>query len=270
MDDSKFSELSELHDLLKRRRVLMGAACDSVSPVAAELAGMLGFDVAWADLEHGPADWREAQIFCQAAKAGGAISILRVQSAAREHILHALDIGAGVVVVPMVESRATAQEVVGHGKYAPIGQRGFAGSPRGLQYGCGADKLEAIRRANRETHLFVQIETVAALGRCAEIVSVEGLTGALVGPADLSFSLGRPLNFDNDFIARFTDAIRTIRAHGKVAATATAHPDLIAAGLDAGLQIIVCASEIVSLRTDWARILSDMKSKIGREQQQQQ
>ena len=261
-DRQRETPTSDLHDLLERRPVLFGAACDSVSPVAAELAGMLGYDVVWADLEHGPATWREAQVFCQAAKAGGALALLRVPSASRSDILHALDVGTNVVVVPMVESRATAQEVVQHGKYAPLGKRGFAGSPRGLQYGCGDDKLEAIRRANRQTHLFVQIETVTALAHCQEIVSVEGLTGALVGPADLSFSLGRPLSFDKDFIGHFTDAIRTIRAQGKLAATATAHPDLIAAGVEAGLQIIVCASELVSLRTDWARIKKEMTAKI--------
>ena len=255
---------SQLHALIRQRTVLLGCACDSVSPVAAELAGNLGFDAVWADLEHGPADWRDAQIFCQAAKAGGALTILRVQSDDRNHVLHALDIGANVVVVPMVESRETAQQVVQHGKYAPIGKRGFAGSPRGLGYGVESDKVELIKRINRETHLFVQIETATALERCAEIVSVDGLSGALVGPADLSFSLGTPLDFNADFIARFAAAIRTIRAAGKIAATATAHAGLIEAGIDAGLQIIVVASEIISLRTDWSRTLKEMKAKIGR------
>ena len=224
---------------------------------------MLGFDVVWADLEHGPADWRDAQNFCMAAKAGGARSILRVQSADRNHVLHALDVGAEIVVVPMIESPETAREVVRHGKYAPIGLRGFAGSPRGVGYGCDPDKRELIRRTNRETHLFVQIETVTALEHCKEIASVEGLSGALVGPADLSFSLGKPLEFDAAFIAHFTKAIRTIRAAGKIAATATGHPDLVSAGVDAGLQIIICASEVVSLRADWTKTLQSIRQQIG-------
>jgi 2-keto-3-deoxy-L-rhamnonate aldolase RhmA len=255
---------SQLHALIDRRKTLIGCACDSVSPVAAELAGMLGFDAVWADLEHGPADWRDAQVFCQAAKAGGAQAILRVQSADRNHVLHALDVGANVVVVPMVETRETAQAVVQHGKFAPLGRRGFAGSPRGIGYGIADDKLDLIRRTNRETHLFVQIETAAALERCAEIVAVDGLSGALVGPADLSFSLGRPLDFNADFIARFAAAVRTIRAQGRIAATATAHAGLIEAGIEAGLQILVCASEVISLRADWSRVLRETKSKIGR------
>ena len=257
------NEPPQLDTLIARRKVLIGCACDSVSPVAAELAGMMGFDLVWADLEHGPADWRDAQVFCQAAKAGGALSLLRIQSADRNHILHALDSGANIVVVPMVDSRQTAQEVVQHGKYHPLGRRGFAGSPRGLGYGVAADKQELLRRTNAETHLFVQIETAAALERCEEIVAVEGLTGALVGPADLSFSLGRPLDFNAEFVGKFAAAIRTIRAQGKIAATATAHPDLVAAALEAGVQILVCASEIISLRADWAKILREMTARIA-------
>jgi 2-keto-3-deoxy-L-rhamnonate aldolase RhmA len=255
---------SKLHEFTARKKVLLGCGCDSISPVSAELAATLGFDAVWADLEHGPASWREAQTFCQAAKAGGALGLLRVPSARRHHILHALDVGADIVVVPMVDSRATAEQVVEHGKYAPLGKRGFAGSPRGIRYGCADDKLELVRQANRQTHLFVQIETAEALERCRDIVSVEGLSGGLVGPADLSFSLGRPLDFSADFIAHYVTAIRTIRAAGKIAATATAVPELIAAGLEAGLQIIVCASEIVSLRNDWGKILQAMKQQIAR------
>jgi 2-keto-3-deoxy-L-rhamnonate aldolase RhmA len=257
-------QASRLHELIHRKKVLLACGCDSVSPVAAELAAMLGFDAVWADLEHGPASWREAQTFCQGAKSGGALTMLRVPGAERNHILHALDIGADIVVVPMVETRATAEQVVAHGKYAPLGRRGYAGSPRGIRYGCGEDKLELVRQANFQTHLFVQIETITALEQCQRIAAVEGLTGALVGPADLSFSLGKPLDFNADFIARYTAAIRTIRATGKIAATATAVPDLIAAGIDAGLQIIVCASEIVSLRNDWGKTLQAMKQQIAR------
>jgi len=58
--------------------------------------------------------------------------------------------------------------------------------------------------------------------------------------------------------------VRTIRSAGKIAATATAHPDLVSGGNEAGLQIIVCASEIVSLRADWTKTLKSMRSLIER------
>jgi 2-keto-3-deoxy-L-rhamnonate aldolase RhmA len=241
--------------------VLLGAACDSVSPVAAELAGMLGFDCVWADLEHGPADWRDAQTFCQGAKAGGATADLRIPSAERHHVLHALDIGATIVVVPMVESVETARQVVQHASTrrsasaaSPAVRAGSATAAATTSSSSSAEPIpDPPLRPDRNRH---------GAGTLRRDRAVEGLTGALVGPADLSFSLGKPLDFNKDFVAHFARAVRTIRAAGRIAATATAHPDLVSAGIEAGLQIIVCASEVVSLRADWTRTLKAMRAQI--------
>jgi len=226
------------------------------------MAGMLGYDLVWADLEHCSIGPREAQTFCLGAKAGGALPVLRIPSADRAHILHALEAGARLVVVPMVENPETARKVVEHGKYAPLGERGFNGSTRGLQYGIG-NKLETIEWANLETHLFVQIETVEAVRRCSEIVAVEGITGGLVGPADLSFSMGKPIAFDDpEVVSLFAQAVRKIRAAGKIAAAAAAAPNLIKAGVEAGLQIIICAAEMSSLRSQFDQTLHDVSTMI--------
>jgi len=251
-----------LQTLLEKHQVLLGCAVDSASPDVAEMAGMLGYDLVWADLEHGSVGPREAQTFCQGAKAGGALPVLRIPNADRVHILHALEAGARLIVVPMIESPETAREIVEHGKYAPRGKRGFNGATRGLQYGIG-DRLENIEWANRETHLFVQIETVEAVRRCSEIVAVEGITGGLVGPADLSFSMGKPLAFDDpEVLSLFAQAVRKIRAAGKIAATATAAPHLVKAGVEAGLQIIICATEMSSLRSSFDQTLRDVSGMI--------
>ena len=242
--------------------MLLGCGCDSVSPASGELAAMIGFDVVWGDLEHGPAVWRDAQVFCQAVKAGGALSALRIASAQRTDVLHALDVGADIVVVPMVESVQTAQQVVEYGKYAPLGKRGYAGSLRGIRYGIPADKQQLIADANRETHLFVQIETVAALQQCAGISSVKGLTGALVGPSDLSFSLGKPLDFGPGFLAHYAGAIRTIREQNQIAATVATHPDLVTPALDAGVQLIVCSGEYAALRSEWSKTIAALRSRV--------
>src|SRR5689334_13573498 len=109
-------EPSRFHTLIRDRKVLLGCGCDSVSPAPAELAALAGFDVVWGDLEHGPAGWRDAQVFCQAVKAGGSLSVLRIASAQRADVLHAVDVGADIVVVPMVESVETSRAVVEYGK----------------------------------------------------------------------------------------------------------------------------------------------------------
>ena len=131
-------------------------------------------------------------------------------------------------------------------------------STRGLRYGIG-DPATNLEWANRETHLFPQIETMAGFRRCKEIVDVEGISGGVIGPADLSISMGKPLQFDHpDVIEAVCSAIRQIRALGKIAISVNGHPVLAKASIEAGAQISVCATERVSLRTNWMQAVKTM------------
>ena len=254
--------IQSIESLLRERGVLIGCGVDSASPAIAEMAGMLGFSVVWGDLEHLGIDRSRAETFCRGAKAGGALALLRIPGAERDHVLHALEAGANIVVVPMVESRETAETIVQHGKFPPLGQRGFNGATRGMQYGIG-DRRAAMAAANEHTHLFVQIETVTAVEHCAEIVSVPGISGGLVGPADLSLSLGKPLAFDDpELVAMYRNSIRTIRQCGKLAATVAPNATLLDAGLEEGLDLVICASETSTLRMSWAKTLGEVTAKV--------
>ena len=251
---------SELHDRIQQKKLLLGAGIDSMHPANVELAGMLGFDVAWGDLEHGTGSPHQAELFCIAAKAGGMLPILRIPIAERPFIMLALEAGARLISVPMVESPETSRRIVEFGKYQPTGNRGVAMSTRGLRYGIG-DPTTNIEWANRETHLFPQIETMTGFRRCKEIVDVEGISGGVIGPADLSISMGKPLEFDHpDVIEAVCSAIRQIRALGKIAISVTGHPVLAKASIEAGAQISVCATERSSLRTHWTQMVTDFKA----------
>ena len=249
---------SELHDRIRGKKFLLGVGIESLHPANVELAGMLGFDLAWGDLEHGTCSPHQAELFCIAAKAGGMMPILRIPLAERPFIMLALEAGARLISIPLVESPETARRIVELGKYKPIGNRGFAMSTRGLRYGIG-DPAANIEWANRETHLFPQIATMEGFRRCKEIIDVEGISGGVIGPADLSISMGKPLKFDHpDVIEAVCGAIRQIRALGKIAISVTGHPVLARASIEAGAQISVCATERSSLRTHWTQTVRDM------------
>jgi 2-keto-3-deoxy-L-rhamnonate aldolase RhmA len=95
--------------------------------------------------------------------------------------------------------------------------------------------------------------------RCKEIVDVEGISGGVIGPADLSISMGKPLQFDHpDVTEAVCSAIRQIRALGKIAISVNGHPVLAKASIEAGAQISVCATERGSLRTHWTQTVRDM------------
>src|ERR1051326_7816764 len=193
LDDRKelsMNEPSQLHARIRSKGILLGCTIESDSPATAELAAMTGFDVVWIDMEHHGVNLLAAERLFQGAKAGGALTILRAPSAERPHVLGGLERGADMIMVPMVESVETARQMVEFGKYKPLGNRGIVGRPRGVGYGLAAP-LANMERANRESHLFVQIEMVEGVKRCREIVAVEGISGAVIGPADLSVSMGK-------------------------------------------------------------------------------
>ena len=99
--------------------------------------------------------------------------------------------------------------------------------------------------------------------RCKEIVEVEGISGGVIGPADLSISMGKPLQFDHpEVIDAVCSAIRQIRALGKIAISVTGHPVLARASIEAGAQISVCATERGSLRKHWTQTLTEMKTLV--------
>jgi 4-hydroxy-2-oxoheptanedioate aldolase len=253
---------SELHRKIAEKRVLIGPACDHGSAAVVEITAQLGFDVAWLDLEHGMFSWRDAEMFCQLCRARGVLPILRIADASRVSLLHSLDAGGAIVVIPMVESAAQARQIVEYGKYPPLGKRGFAGSTSTTRYGT-IDGKKAAPAANVETHLLVQIETMEGLRNTAEILAVEGISGAVVGPADLSFSFGKPLDFDNaEFLKCFADAVRQIRAAGKIAATAAGRANLIALAIESGVQLVVATTELFAIRTQWEQTLRDVTSQV--------
>ena len=254
---------SQLHARIQAKKVLMGCSIDSPSPASAELAALLGYDIIWADQEHNGLSLLEVQAIFQAARAGGALTILRVPTAGRQHVLAGLDRGADMIMVPMVEDAATARQMVEFGKFPPVGNRGFVGSSRGMNYGL-AGPVVTMERANRETHLFVQIESVAAAKRCREIIGVEGIAGVVIGPADLSVSLGKPLAFDDpEYLTIFREIIRVTRSLDKIVVIPAGHPTLVKTSLQEGAQILMTAGERPMLRAAWQQNLKDIGALIA-------
>jgi 2-keto-3-deoxy-L-rhamnonate aldolase RhmA len=255
--------ISELHARIEAKKVLIGCSVESFSPSYAEMAGMLGFDLVWADLEHMSGSPHQVELFCIGAKAGGALPIIRVPFTERTHIMRPLEAGARLISIPMVETAEMSRKIVEYGKYKPAGNRGFATPSRGLSYGIG-DPLANTEWANRETHLFPQIETMDALHRCKEIVGVAGISGGVIGPADLSFSMGKPLKFDDrEMINAVSHAVREICSLNKIAIAVTAHPGLLKASFEAGARVFVCATERFSLRTHWQQTLGEIRAMAG-------
>ena len=157
-------------------------------PCAAQVesAGHAGFDFIVLDTEHGPGGGFALE---EHLRASAIPALVRVPGP--DAILAALDAGATGIVVPHVLDAAGAEAVVAAAHYPPRGRRGIALSTRAGRYGA-VSLDDHLRRAAEETCVIVQIEDREALEHADAILAVPGVTGVLIGAADLALSLGRP------------------------------------------------------------------------------
>jgi 2-keto-3-deoxy-L-rhamnonate aldolase RhmA len=174
------------------------------SPAVTEIMSAVGFDWLFIDAEHAPLEPFQMQALLQGA--GATPCVIRLPAGEDVPIKKALDIGAAGIIAPQVNSADHARRIVQAAKYAPIGQRGL-GIARA--HGYGLNVREYMERANDDIAVIVQAEHRDAVERIREIVRVEGVDGVLIGPYDLSGSLGLPGAVDHPEV---TGAIERVRA----------------------------------------------------------
>lgn len=176
---------------LSRGRVARGVFQLLADGAATEVLLGAGFDFVLVDAEHRPLNPETVETLVRAAQGQGPgkSAVVRVPALQRGAIQYALETGADGVLVPLVNSRAQAEEAVSLCRYPPLGTRGFNAGTRAASWG-QPDAAGYARRANREVVVAVQVETVAGLEAVEEIAAVRGVDMLFVGPFDLSHSLG--------------------------------------------------------------------------------
>jgi 2-dehydro-3-deoxyglucarate aldolase len=171
---------------LKARELLVGTLISLASPEVTEIMANAGFDWLFLDAEHSPLGTLDLQRMVLGA--GSTPCIVRVEASAEVPIKKALDIGAAGIITPMVNSAEQAEQVVRWAKYAPLGARGVG---IGRAHGYGATFQEYVQHANEQVAVIVQAEHIDAVNNIEAIAQVAGVDAVLVGPYDLSASLGR-------------------------------------------------------------------------------
>lgn len=172
----------------KPEGVTLGIGLTCPSPELAQVCAHAGFDVVLIDMEHGPISIETAYRMVMAVVGTKAEAWIRVAYNDVALIKLALDTGAKEVVVPMVTTKAEAEQAVSASKYPPKGIRGWG--PFRPQYQWQTNMLDYAKRANTETRLSVLIEHPRAIENIDEILAVEGLGGAIAAPLDLAVNMG--------------------------------------------------------------------------------
>lgn len=197
----------KLKERLRNREPTIGSWITIGSTVVAEIMAQAGFDWLVVDMEHSAITLDIAQDMIRVIELGGVPPLVRVGHNQPNLIKRVMDAGAHGVIVPMVNTRADAMQAVASVKYPPLGFRGV-GLARAQKY--GAD-FEGYRRWNQDhSVVIVQVEHIDAVNNLEEILAVPGVDGFIVGPYDLSGSLGVPGQFDHPQVLAALQRVRDV------------------------------------------------------------
>jgi 4-hydroxy-2-oxoheptanedioate aldolase len=176
-------------DVLALDRVGLGTWSQIASEEVIDMVGGAGFDFTIVDCEHGAFGIEMAEKLFRACDANSVTPLVRAPSADPVFIGRALDAGASAVVVPGVATAAQAAAMVAAGRFAPEGRRGACPCVRaGGQY--ITDWKRYALQQGGETGIIALVETNEGLANVEKICRTEGLMALLIGPFDLSVSLG--------------------------------------------------------------------------------
>ena len=183
----------------------------------AELLVREGFDAALFDMQHGATDIDIALRGIATVALAGKPSIIRIPVGEFQTASRALDAGAAAVIAPMINSKHEAALFADFMKFPPLGKRSW-GPGRALTLS-GLEPQAYLAQANQFQLAIAMIETREALDALDEILSVPGIDGVFVGPADLSIALSHgTLNPQSDAVMQaLTHIASRAKAHGKFA-----------------------------------------------------
>ena len=177
-----------LKQRLAAGETIVGTFVKTPSPIVVEVLSLTELDCLCLDAEHAPFDRPAIDACLMAARGVGMDVLVRVPSAAPEHILNALDCGATGVVIPHVRSAKEARAAVRLSHYGASG-RGYAGSSRAASY-TTKPMAEHLSASAARTMVVLQIEDPEAIDAIDEIAAVEGVDALFVGRVDLTVAYG--------------------------------------------------------------------------------
>ena len=179
------------------RKNKIGSWITSYNPSAASLMSSLGFEWLCIDMEHSSITSDQMSLLISAIVKNKSKPFVRVGSNNQLHIKRALDAGAKGIIVPMVNTVRDAKNAIESTYYYPQGKRGV-GLTSACNYGFSFEKY--VKNESKKIHLILQIESIEAINNLEKILDLKNISGTLLGPYDLSSSLGVIGKLENSLV----------------------------------------------------------------------
>jgi len=229
--------------------VAYGVHVSLLVPEALEIYGLLGFEWAFLDAEHGPLSHETCRQLVRGADVAGIPCAVRVPQVVGAVIEGYLDAGAIGIIAPDIASADQAQALVAATRFPPRGTRGAASRTRAAEFGLTQPPEDFISRSNSGLFTVALIESADGLKNAAAIAMVEGIDYVGIGPSDLSLSLGLPQGASDPALREIvSEAHARIRATGKPLFVLAKDRSSAKAAVDAGAGLIAIP-DIVLLET---------------------
>ncbi len=196
-----------LKEKLKQRQISLGSWLTIPHQSIVEILSSAGFEWLTIDIEHSAIDLQTVQNLIGHIQANEMEALVRVSKNDEVIIKRVMDAGANGVIVPMVKNKQEAEQAVSWVKYPPFGTRGV-GLSRAQHYGTAFNEYN--EWVQNEAVVIAQIEHIEGVRNLGEILDVEGIDGIIVGPYDLSASMGKPGMFYDDDVKEVLQEIDDI------------------------------------------------------------
>ena len=256
---------NKVKQMMKDGKPVINGWCAIPSTASAEAMAHQGWDSLTVDMQHGLIDYSNALPMMQTISTTEVTPLARVNWNEPGQIMKILDAGCYGVICPMVSNKEEAEKFVQACMYPPQGYRSF-GPIRGLIYG-GSDYA---KHANQEMLKFAMIETKEALDKLDEIMSVRGIDGIYIGPADLSLTVDEEPSFDRPENSKAYSQILKILEHAKknkiFAGIHNGTPEYALKMIDKGFNFVTIGADQRSLSIDARAIVKKMKGSTDKEE----
>jgi 2-dehydro-3-deoxyglucarate aldolase/4-hydroxy-2-oxoheptanedioate aldolase len=213
------------------------------TPGIGPMLAACGMEFVIYDMEHGRCDIGLLAEMVASCRGTRIVPMARVPDLHFQPLSRVLDLGVRGVMVPRVETRAQAEEIVAQLKYAPAGRRGVALGIAHDLYRAGGP--EFFSQANEDTVVILLLETARAFENLDDIVSVPGVDVAWMGHYDLTVSMGIPAQFEHPrFLAAMDALVASCRRHGVAPGFLPATPEAAAHWIRKGFRMLSLGSDI--------------------------
>ena len=232
--------MGKTKEKLLRGEAAFGGWVMAAHPTVVEIMAGERFDWICLDMEHTSIDLRSMHECLLAVKGCGVDMLVRLPSHEPSVAKRVLDAGAAGVIVPLVNTAEEAKDAVAMAKFPPVGNRG-ASLARSTDF--GRNFRQSFDAHNDRVIVVVMLEHIAAMDNLDAILSVPGIDATLIGPYDLSASMGLAGQLDHPHVVQAQQKIvDACKRHNVPAGYHVVAPDerLVVRKIDEGFRFIGC------------------------------